>query len=120
MGGDQPGSISSPFAMGMPFMSYSVSAAASPMKVVQSGQPGVLPGNLASYLSRFTTTPPYSRLYSTGNPLSLSPQVAPSSGAAKKVLCASLNVRMSAGTSSTLLAKLQSREGGTRTKSNLN
>src|SRR5687767_2150149 len=103
VGGDQPGSMSSPLAIGAPSL-YSVSIAASAMKLLQSDQPGVLPGNFAWYLSRLTITPPYSRLYSTGTPLSLPPQVEPSSGAAKKVFWASVRVTTSGGTSVRLAA----------------
>src|SRR4051794_27144940 len=99
--------MSSPLARGVPSVSNSASAEASAMKAFQSTQLGVLPGNLAWYLSTFTTTPPYSRLYSMGTPLRTPLQVAPASGASKNSPLAASSVTTSAGTSATFAAKLQ-------------
>ena len=110
--------MSRPLARGVPSVSYSASMAASLMKSSQVFQSGFLPApNFFWYWVRLSTTPPYSRLYSTGRPFSLPPQVAPASGAAKKVFCASLSVTMSFGTSASWSAKVQTQEGCTRTMS---
>jgi hypothetical protein len=109
--------MSRPLAIGLPVSSNSLSIEASAMNWFQSVQPGVLPGNFAWYLSRFTTTPPYSRLYSTGSPFSLPPQVEPARGAAKNVFWASGRVSTSSGTSSRLAANPHTSEGGISTRS---
>ena len=117
-GWGQPLSMSSPLAAGFMLASYSVSSEASLMKSAQEVQPGFLPAPyFLGICVVLTTTPPYSRLYSVGRPLSLPLQVEPASGAAKKVFWASLSEITSSGTSRMLSAKPHTQEGGTITRS---